>query len=359
VRFLAWLMAPKGNTADPFHGAPKYLMVDPGATSAGLVKRFCQRLDIELIVNKPGNPRAKGQVEQGNNLWETRFESGLRFVRHKVRDFASLNALADLYQLHMNATAIHTRTGKPRFAKWLEITPAQLRTTAPETALLALATEAPETPKVSGDLTVRFKNRVWNVREVPGVAIKSRVEVHWYPFLPDTAMAVVNVDGRELHVPLTEVTKDEHGFPSTAATIGVEFKTPPETISVTHAKEVARHSAGTTTLVETEKARKAKDYQPYGGAMNPFIEAETAPKVTYLPRAGTPLDVAVPETASRMLTATRAAMVLRERMGDAWRPEFFEFLQKRHAEGISEDALARLADQWGNNDGEAKHVAAG
>ena len=362
VRFLAWLMAPKNNPADPFHGAPKYLMVDPGATSSGLVKRFCQRLDIELIVNKPGNPRAKGQVEQGNDLWETRFESGLRYVRHKVRDFASLNALADKVQLHMNATAIHSRTGKTRFNKWLEITPAQLRTTAPEAALLALATEAPETPKVSGDLTVRFKSRAWSVRDVPGVTIKSQVEVSWYPFLPDVAMAVVkNAEGRETYVPLTEITKDRHGFPSTAATIGEEFKSPPETISVTHSKEVARHAAGTTTLAETEKARKAKDYQPFNGKVNPFLTAENAPAVTYLPRAGTPLDVAAPDVASRMLTATRAAMVLRERMGDAWRPEFFEFLQKRHAEGISEEALERLASQWGGDTatGEVRRVAFG
>ena len=357
VRFLAWMMAPKAAPADPFHGAPKYLMVDPGATSSGMVKRFCQRVGIELIVNKPGNPRAKGQVEQGNNLWETRFESGLRFVRHKVRDFASLNALADLFQLHMNATAIHTRTKKTRFAGWLEITPEQLRTTTSEAALQALATEAPATPKVSGELTVRFKNRSWSVRNVPGVAINARLEVHWYPLLPDTAMAVVkDAEGKELHIPLTEVTQDKNGFPSTAATIGLEYKSPPETLSVTHAKEVAQHAAGTRTLAETEKARKAKDFLPFGGAINPFIEAETAPKVTYLPRTGTPLAIATPEIASRMLTATRAAMVLRERMGDAWRPEFFEFLQKRHPDGISEDALARLAEQWG---GEEKHVAAG
>lgn len=357
VRFIAWMMAPKGNPADPFHGAPKFLMVDPGATSSGMVKRFCERLDVELIVNKPGNPRAKGQVEQGNNLWETRFESGLRFVRHKVRDFASLNALAETYQLHMNATAVHSRTKKPRFAKWLEIMPDQLRTTAPEAALLALATEAAETPKVRGDLTVGFKGRIWNARTVPGVAIGKKIEVHWYPFLADTAMAVVKEDGREIHVPLDEVTKDEHGFPSTAATIGVEFKAPPETISVTHGKEVARFSAGTTTLAETEKARKAKDYLPFGGAMNPFLEAETAPKVTYLPRAGTALDTVVLMTSSRVLSATRAGMVLRDRMGDEWRAEYFEFLQMRYPEGISEDALQRLEDQW--RDGpEVKHAAA-
>lgn len=360
VRFLAWLMAPKTNLADPFHGAPKFVMVDPGATSAGLVRRFCERVNVELIVNKPGNPRAKGQVEQGNNLWETRFESGLRYVRDKVVDFASLNALAEKFQLHMNATAVHTRTNKPRFAKWLEITPDQLRTTAPEHALLALATEQAAEPTVSGGLTVQFKSRTWNVRAVPGVFVGARLTVHWYPFLADTAMAVVkDADGRNLHVPLTEVTRDENGFPSTAATIGVDFKSPPETISVTHGKEVARRAAGTRTLAETDKVRKDRNYTPFQGTVNPFVEAESAPAVTYLPRAGTPLDINAPETASRMLSATRAAMVLRERMGDAWRPEIFEFLQRRHAEGISEEALERLANQWREPGAEVRNVAAG
>ena len=360
VRFLAWLMAPKDNLADPFHGAPKFVMVDPGATSSGMVRRFCERCEVELIVNKPGNPRAKGQVEQGNNLWENRFESGLRYVRDKVVDFTSLNALADTVQLHMNATAIHTRTKVTRFAKWLEITPEQLRTTAPYASLLALASEASETPTVSGDLNVRFKGRVWNARSVPGVAVKAKIEVHWYPFLADTAMAVVkDAEGRELHIPLEEVTRNENGFPSTAATIGVDFKSPPETLSVTHAKEVARYAAGTQTLEETDKVRKDKNYVPFNGAVNPYLEAETAPEITYLPRAGTPLELAAPETSSRMLTATRAAMVLRERMGEAWRPEFFEFLQRRHADGISEDALERLAEQWKKPLAEVLHVAAG
>lgn len=364
VRFLAWLMAPKVSLADPFHGAPKFVMVDPGATSAGLVRRFCTRLGVELIVNKPGNPRAKGQVEQGNNLWEIRFESGLRYVRGKVTDFASLNALADTYQLHLNATAIHSRTQTTRFAKWLEITAEQLRTTAPEAALLALATEAAETPKVSGELTVRFRGRTWSVRAVPGVTVKAKLDVHWYPFLADTAMAVVrDAEGRELHIPLDEVTTNAHGFPSTAATIGVEFKSPPQTVSVTHARELAQHAAGTQTLRDTDKVRKDKDFTPFDGAVNPYLEAETAPALTYLPRAGTPLDVAMPVTASRMLTATRAAMVLRERMGEEWRPEFFDFLQRRHADGISEEALERLAQQWdpetAETTEEARHAAAG
>ena len=128
---------------------------------------------------------------------------------------------------------------------------------------------------------------------------------------------------------------------------------------MTNAKEVARIAAGTETLAETEKVRRGKDYTPFNGAVNPYIEAETTPAVTYLPRAGTPLEAPMPETATRTLTATRAAMVLRERLGEAWQPAFFEFLQQRYTEGISEAALERLAEQWAQSAAEVRHVAAG
>lgn len=191
-------------------------------------------------------------------------------------DFDSLNALAEKFQLHMNAMAIHTRTKKARFAKWLEITLDQLRTTAPEKTLLALATEASATPKVSGELTVQFKSRTWSVRHVPGVFVGMRLEVNWYPLGADMAMAMVADEGREIRIPLEEVLKNEDGFPVNAATIGLEFKAPPETISVTHAKEVARRAAGTQTLSDTDKVRKDKQYTPFDGAVNSFIEVEPA-----------------------------------------------------------------------------------
>ena len=109
VAFLAWCMARKHRPDDPFHGAPSVLMCD-GGTGSEMVRRFCKTLDIRLIVNKPHNPRAKGQVEQANNLWETRFESGLLYTRDRVSDFASLNDLAYDFQLWLNATQKHTRS---------------------------------------------------------------------------------------------------------------------------------------------------------------------------------------------------------------------------------------------------------
>lgn len=353
VEFLAWLMAPKQNPADPFHGAPNIVMVDPGATAAGMVRRFCEALDIQLVVNEPHNPRAKGQVEQAQNLWETVFESGLRFIADRVRDFGDLNALADKFQLHFNATEKHTRHGKTRFDKWLEIKPDQLRVTAPAEQLLRLATGKIVTPEVSGDLTVRFDGRVWNVRAVPGVTIGGTVRVCLSPFVEGGAVAVCRgEDGRVMHLPLAAVEAGEHGFAANAATIGLEYKSPPDTAASANAKSLAMLASGTTTLRDDAAARRKKPFVPFDGAFNPFVEAETAPSRHYLPRMGTALEtaVAIPDAAPRMLKAPRAAMLAREALGTRWTAEMYEFITRRYAEGVSEEALAQQIARWRQSD---------
>ncbi len=361
VRFLAWMMAPKGNRADPFHGAPLQVMVDPGATSAGLVKQFCRRMDVKLIVNQPGNPRAKGQVEQANNLWETRFESGLRFQQQRVKHFDDLNALADMFQLHFNATATHSRHGAARFAKWLEITAQQLRITADEATLLALATRAPTTCTVRGDLAIRFMGRLFDVKAVPGVRIRAKLLVHWHPFISETAMAVfTGEDGRETHLPLPEIALNSAGFQERAPVIGEDFKSLPDTDVDTNRKLLQQVASGTDSQKSALAARRAKGYVPFDGALNPFKAAEEAPAIAFLPRAGTPLDVATPEIVSRVLTVTDAALRLADELGDAWQPDYFAWLQKRYPGGIGEDQLDRLAAQLsGNGLDEVRDVKAG
>ncbi|MGH8782084.1 integrase [Paraburkholderia sp.] len=345
VRFLAWAMAQK--KGDPFHGAPLYLMVDPGATAANLVKRFCKRLEIELIVNRPGNARAKGSVEKGQDIVETKFESGLKFVRNEVRSFDDLNHLADVYQAHFNSTREHSRHGLARYAKWMEITPDQLRVTPDENTLLSLATSEPEKRRVEGDMTVRFRNRSWNVIDVPGVTRGAWLNVHWHPFQRDTAMAVFeDADGSEVHMPLPEIRRDQHGFPETAIQIGTGYHALADTALETNRKEVLKRSAGEARITEAEAVRKGPGYVPLGGQFDPYKAAKETPAPTWLPRAGTRLDVDVPVVEARRLSATQAALRLQQQIGDAWKPEYFEWLSRRYPDGVGEDQIARLADQW-------------
>jgi len=344
VRFLSWAMAPKpGN--DPFHGAPLIVMVDPGATSGGLVRRFCARMGIELIVNRRRNPRAKGSVEKGNHLVETSFEQALRFMKKRPANFEELNALAETYQLWWNATKEHSRTQRTRFAVWLTITAEQLRITPSAEVLLSLATDEPIKRQVRGDLTVSFKNRVWKVDHVPGVYVKSDVFVHWHPFMADTAMAVVwGEDGQEQHIALYEDKTNALGFRESAAVIGEEHKAKADTVADTNRKRVQQLASGTDTLAETEKKRDNKHYVPFEGRIDPLVASKQV-LPTFMAKRGTELGVVAPSVELLRMNAVQAAKWLHGRLGSEYRPELLAEVQARFPEGPTEEDLENvLAD---------------
>jgi hypothetical protein len=344
VSFMAWAMAAKpGN--DPFHGAPFIVMVDPGATSGGLVRRFCERMGIELIVNKSHNARAKGQVEKANHLVETSFEQALRYMAKRPRNFDEINKLAETFQVAWNYTKIHSRHNQPRFAVWMTIKPDQLRTVPNADVLLSLATDEPIKRQAQCDLTVQFKNRTWDVSGVPGVMVKGDVFVHWHPFMADTAMAVVwGEDGREQHIALPEVKKNALGFHENDAIIGQEHKAKADTVADTNRKRIQRIAAGTDTLEATEKARERKDYTPFGGAIDPFAHM---PKElpTMLKQRGTAHDVNAPEVELIRMTLVQMAKWLQGRLQDDYRPEMLADLGRRFPDGATEPDLEQvLAD---------------
>jgi hypothetical protein len=360
VAFLARMMAPKADPRDRFQGRPEILMVDPGATSAGMVRRFCDLMGIRLIVNSPHNPRAKGQVEQANNLWEREFEAWLCCIRRRISDFDELNRQAERFMLWFNDTAIHTRHAMSRMDKWLSITEEQLVTTASEKTLLALATGRSATPVVHGDLTVRFDGKTWPVRDVPGIVIGEKLEIAASPFVEGGAVAICrDQDGKLVHYPLTAEETDEHGFPVSAAVIGEEFKSPPETIIEENVKAIEKLVTGMKTLREAEKSRREKGFTPFGGEIDPFVRVtrheEALKNVHPMPIPATPMANALPRVAQPPVPVIRAAARLRDAMGDAWNQDTYDWLVRKHPDGISEEALSRMIDNLETGD---SHVAA-
>ena len=341
VAFLAWAMAPKDDN-DPFQGAPAKVMVDPGATAGGLVRRFCKLLDIMLIVNKAHNPRAKGQVEKANHQVETSFEQTLRYLKPRPRNFDELNEEALTYQLWWNHTKEHSRTEQTRFAVWLTISAVQLRTTPSAEVLLSLATHEPMRRQVNGDLTVHFKNRLWNVQEVPGAIVKGDVFIHWHPFIPDTAMAVVfDEQGVEQHIALPEITKGKYGYAEHGAYIGEDYQAMPDTMADTNRKAVLKLAAGTETLKAAEKKSAKKDFVPFDGQIDP-LKASKAPLPTFLPRQGQALEVISPEVQLLRKNPTQMALWMRGRLGDDYRPTVLALLTWRFPEGATEPELEQV-----------------
>jgi hypothetical protein len=351
VAFLAWLMARKANPNDPFHGCPVNVMVDPGATASGIVRRFCDVLGIRLIVNKPHNPRAKGQVEQANNLWEMKFEGWLDHVRDRVENFNDLNVLAETFQVWFNETKTHTRTKKTRFAAWREITPSQLKITASEAQLLRLATGATATPRVAGDLTVRFEGEKWDVRHVPGIVIGRPLRVCLSPFEDNVALAEVeDADGTPVRFRLEALGEKSFGFPEGAPQIGLKYASPPDTLIERNRREIDRLITGESRVADAEAARRGRKCLPFHGAINPYIEAEqhaeAMKNVHPLPLPGTPMDAPAVDVVERRLSPVAAALRLREAMGEAWTNETYEWISRKYPEGIDAEALAQLIARW-------------
>lgn len=360
VAFLCWCMAPKTDRADPFNGAPWTLVADPGATSAGTVRRFCALAQIDLHITRVHNSRGKGSVEKAQDLVERAFESGLRFQRHRVTDFDSLNKLAERFQLHWNATEIHTRHGMSRFDAWQRIPAEKLRITESEQVLRTLATEAPRTPKVGGDLCVSYRGATWDCRDVPGIHVGQRLPVLWSPLLgPDgqgraVAVLIDPKTERETYRPLPQVQIDEWGFRADAPEAGAEYARPADTDVDLARKRLSRLASGTDTQRDDELARRRKDFRPLadlddGRGVDPYRDAETADPRTYLPRRGIEHRVAaLPEVQAVALDHTEAALrlgaLVRRRGGD-WGPERYQWLVQRYPDGVPEDAIAAIADE--------------
>ncbi|MDC2861686.1 transposase [Delftia sp. DT-2] len=322
------------------YGVPFHLMVDPGSGAGGAFRNLLRRLQVKLIVNEAGNPRAKGQVENAHNIIETSFESGFKFAH--VPDIAWINEKATQWMRWYNSTRIHRRHGMARWAKWMEITQAQLRLV--DAALARqLLTHAPETPKVQPNLTVRFAGREWDLRDVPGVMIGERTEITYNPF--DAAVAYVvqhGADGQELLIPVPQVKEGLHGFREGAAHIGREHKALPDTVALTNRKAVERLATGTDTDEAAAAARKAKAL-PFGGKHDPYKHHEELPAATMLPRRGTELEPAtrVAQAAPELLTHFEVAKVLVAR-GMQMSPELLATIKHLHPEGVPDDQVVAL-----------------
>lgn len=323
------------------YGVPFHLMVDPGSGAGGAFKNLLRRLDVTLIVNQPGNPRAKGQVENAHNLVETSFESGFKFSH--VPDIAWINDKAMQWMRWYNSAQIHSRHGRSRWDKWREITASQLRLV--DAALARqLLTHEPATPKVDVHLRVRFAGRLWSLADVEGINVGDKIAITYNPFDPACAWLVQHdAEGREQLIAVPEAQVDEHGFAADAARIGREYKAMPDTPAMTNKKRVERMATGTATDTEAAASRKAKQL-PFGGAFDPYKHHADLPVATPLPRRGTALQPMVTTAvAERRLNHFDAARRLVAEHGVTMNPELLATLRGLHPDGVPEDQLADLA----------------
>jgi len=187
--FLTWLWSKKPEIS--WWGVPKVLLWDKGsANSAGAIQNFLQALEVNAIAHEAGNSRAKGGVENANNLVETQFESRLRF--DPVDSVEELNAAATLWQEAYNANNLPRldtrirREGIPpaaRYALWQKIRAEQLRELPDIELCRAYLLGKEDTRKVRPNLTITFRHpqgdsaRTYDVDALPGVVAGCEVTV--------------------------------------------------------------------------------------------------------------------------------------------------------------------------------------
>lgn len=329
----------KRHESDPFHGVPWTLMTDPGAAmTSGIFRNLCRAMSIDLIINKVGNARAKGQVEQAHNIVEREFESALKF--QAAESLEQINAWAGQWMRYYNATSIHTRTRRTRFGVWQLITPDQLRLAPAIEVCRELAVSTPEERKVSNLLRVSFRGAQFDVSSVPSVMVGEKLLITRNCWRDQDAAIVVLMgeDGREQYHVIERIEMNEFGFADTSATIGEQYKSHAQTPAQLSRKVLEQLTTGTTNEEDAKAARKAKTL-PFGGLIDPHKHVTDTVLPAYLPRRGTSLNVNAPTVEHALLTHVEAAKLLRPRMTELWSAETFSWLQQHYPNGIALEQL--------------------
>ncbi|NDV21035.1 DDE-type integrase/transposase/recombinase, partial [Pseudodesulfovibrio sp. JC047] len=223
---------------DPMHGVPELLVMDKGsANTAHLFTNLLDRLGVKWDTHKAGNPRAKGQVECGNNIVETKFESRLTFLR--VQTVKELQVEANKWCQHFNAHAIHTRTQRTRNDVWLTITEDQLRLAPSLELCRELVTTRPVEVLVKPDMSIThtvkgFGSKTYDLRHIPGLVPRLKVGVVVNPYRAPAVDVIVHSQGEDLIWTVEPVKMDDAGFWKSAPVFGQEYKAQPDTLADKH-----------------------------------------------------------------------------------------------------------------------------
>lgn len=347
----------------PMHGVPRYLLWDKGsANQSTAIKSLLDALGVTYLEHEAGNSRAKGGVENGNNIVETQFESRLKF--EPVDNVDQLNAAAFAWANPYNANLIpgqDTRLRRPglaapvaRFDLWQLITAEQLRVLPPLEVCQAFMRSKEEPRQVRGDQSITFKHpaaertMAYSLRGFDGINVGDTVLVRGLVY-GDCAVQiqVPRYDGEMLTYRVEPVTDfDRFGQLASAAEIGAEYKSAPKTEAEHAATSMDEAAYPGLSADEIKKARQ-KRVTPFEGKLKAHSYLQDVELPAYLPRTGT--EIATPSHASAapaLLEATDAMLRLVNGIGRNLTPDEFAFMTARYSEGVPEDQIDALIAQF-------------
>jgi transposase InsO family protein len=350
--FLLYAWGQKATSSYVFHGIPEILFWDKGSGNVNKpTTNALTALRVKTITHMAGNPRAKGQVEEANNLVETHFECLLKL--EEVHSVEELNDAAERWCAAYNTneiphldTRLH-RGGKVMGARtflWQRITTEQLRELPDLDICRAIFTTGIQVRKVAGDLTVSLahpKTRQpmrYSLAGLPEILVGQEVNVQ--PILVD-AEALVTVSyriGREVaSYELKPIKYGAIGFDEDGAVIGEEFKKQKETFREENAKKLAAIAGDDTKAVPFASITNGEGLKTHSliRPENPFLRQRTGEQIT----------VAQPEHVEIhdiLISHFEAAKQVKARNG--WLANsFIERMKQEYPEGVPSSCIDDIA----------------
>lgn len=296
--FLMRAMGEKDKQHNPFEGVPKILYWDKGsANQSALITNLLQGLGIKHHAHVKGNSRAKGSVEQHNNIIEKGFEARLAFC--KISSIEQLNQACELWQRSFQATYKHTRHGMTRFAAWRKIKASELIERPPIEVCRILLTHKPQQRKVNGNYHISFAiegygSNQYRVDCVDNVRIGEMVTVQVNPFAaPNIWVTHPDQYGNPQRYEISPLTQNEWGFYDDAVAVDGHFQTAPLTDIDRNRIDVDELAWGTRDEQQIDKLRTQKSAPAFDGKVNPFSGLDNASnsKVRHIPKQGKPLEI--------------------------------------------------------------------
>jgi len=345
--FFMAAFAKSDHEQDPFHGVPLQLIWDAGsANQSHLIKNLLDRLTVKHWAHLPGNPRAKGQVENGHNIVERKFEGRLSLMR--ITSMEHLNECAQLWMRHFNGTAKHSRHGHTRYALWQTVRPEQLRICPPRIVCEQLLRTKPVERQVRGNLVIHytvkgFSAGIYSVAHIPNVRVGESLNVCVNPYsAPNLFVIDTDEHGNEVHYECKPIARDQAGFMVDAPVIGERFKAPRDTDTDKHRKRMAKDAYDADTELQVDKARKNRE-PAFGGRIDPFGYLPEQTPAHYMPRKGSALDVPDPvaiESSTR--TVTECARYLKSLLGNV-DVNFYDLVMANYPSGATDEQIKDLA----------------
>ncbi|MBW8034194.1 MAG: transposase family protein [Planctomycetes bacterium] len=357
-----------------FHGVPKILLWDKGsANTAKAIKNALRALDVTAIEHQPGNPRAKGGVEEGNNLVECQFESRLRF--EPVRNVDELNAAVEAWANAYNADAIPHYDARlkrkymsapcARYAIWQRIRQEQLRILPDMEVCKYLLSADVKERQVKPDLTISFKHpcaertKHYSLAGIPNIYPRATVRVSPLVYGEQQIMVYVDhyKDGEQVFV-IEPIEADEFaGFPLNAAVIGDEYKSKPDTIVDKAAKEIDK-TAYPGMDEEQIKRAKRNNVPPFSTRLDAHSHLKDVVPPAFMRRPGTELDVPNPiQVELKPLSIVEAARRIRSSLDRALTTEEYNIFSNNWPQGIPEENIEQIiAELRGENSQQADQI---